>query len=207
MFPSAMQYTPVAKLSGGEKRRLGLMMVLISNPNFLILDEPTNDLDLITMQKLEEFLLDFPGCLIIVSHDRFFMDKLVQHYFVFEGEGRIRDFNGTYAEWREIQKEEKSEASGRAKNTSMAEKSKEILIQETDQSKKKGLSFKERKEYQKLEKEVADLEFKKSKLESKMSEGNLDFNTIQELSAEHAKLQQDLADKELRWLELAELDN
>jgi ATP-binding cassette subfamily F protein uup len=207
MFPSAMQYTPVAKLSGGEKRRLGLMMVLISNPNFLILDEPTNDLDLITMQKLEEFLLDFPGCLIIVSHDRFFMDKLVQHYFVFEGEGRIRDFNGTYAEWREIQKEEKSEASGRAKNTSMAEKSKEILIQETDQSKKKGLSFKERKEYQKLEKEVADLELKKSKLESKMSDGNLDFNTIQELSAEHAKLQQDLADKELRWLELAELDN
>jgi len=206
MFPSAMQYTPVAKLSGGEKRRLGLMMVLISNPNFLILDEPTNDLDLITMQKLEEFLLDFPGCLIIVSHDRFFMDKLVQHYFVFEGEGRIRDFNGSYAEWRELQKEEKSEQNERSKKSATEEKKTTVPDSKDESPKKKGLNFKERKEYQKLEKEIADLEVKKSKLEAVLSASNLDYAQIQELSADHAKLQQEMDEKELRWLELAEID-
>lgn len=207
MFPSAMQYTPVAKLSGGEKRRLGLMMVLISNPNFLILDEPTNDLDLITMQKLEEFLLDFPGCLIIVSHDRFFMDKLVQHYFIFEGEGQIRDFNGTYAEWRELQKEEKSEQLERSKKSVSEVKASTAHSSIDKSSTKKGLSFKERKEYQKLEKEIAELEAKKTELEVKMSAGNLDYNKLQELSSEHAKLQKDIDEKELRWLELAEMDS
>jgi ABC transport system ATP-binding/permease protein len=207
MFPPAMQYTPVAKLSGGEKRRLGLMMVLISNPNFLILDEPTNDLDLITMQKLEEFLLDFPGCLIIVSHDRFFMDKLVQHYFVFEGEGRIRDFNGTYAEWRDLQKEEKSEQIERSKKSVNTENKSSVPISNHEAPTKKGLSFKERKEYQKLEKEITDLGVKKTDLESKMSAGNLDYGQLQELSSEHAKVQQEIEEKELRWLELAEMDS
>lgn len=206
MFTPAMQYTPVTKLSGGEKRRLGLMMVLISNPNFLILDEPTNDLDLITMQKLEEFLQDFPGCLIIVSHDRFFMDKLVQHYFVFEGEGRIRDFNGTYAEWRELLKEEKSEQVERSKKSVPEEKKTSVSDSLEVSTKKKGLSFKERKEYQKLEKEIADLEVKKSALETRMSTGNLDYNQLQELSAEHARLQQEMEEKEIRWLELAEME-
>lgn len=116
MFTSDMQYTPVSKLSGGERRRLGLMMVLIKNPNFLILDEPTNDLDLITLNRLEEFLLDFGGCLIIVSHDRFFMDRLVQHYFVFEGNGKIRDFNGTYGEYREELAEREAEEKGLMKS-------------------------------------------------------------------------------------------
>ncbi|HMB41986.1 MAG TPA: ABC-F family ATP-binding cassette domain-containing protein, partial [Balneolaceae bacterium] len=109
MFTADMQYTPVHKLSGGEKRRLGLMMTLIKNPNFLILDEPTNDLDLTTLQKLEEFLESFGGCLILVSHDRFFMDKLVDHYFAFEGDGVIRDFHGTYEEYRELKAEENAE--------------------------------------------------------------------------------------------------
>lgn len=207
MFPSAMQYTPVAKLSGGEKRRLGLMMVLISNPNFLILDEPTNDLDLITLQKLEEFLLDFPGCLIIVSHDRFFMDKLVQHYFVFEGQGRVRDFNGTYAEWRELQKVEKSEQLEQSRKNVKEEKKTTVPDSIDVAAKKKGLNFKERKEYQKLENEMADLEVKKSELEAKMSAGNLDYNQLQELSAELAKLQQEIEKKEMRWLELAEMDS
>ncbi|MEP5944810.1 MAG: ribosomal protection-like ABC-F family protein, partial [Balneola sp.] len=109
MFDSKMQYTPVSKLSGGEKRRLGLMMVLIKNPNFLILDEPTNDLDLITLEKLEGFLSNFGGCLIIVSHDRYFMDNLVEHYFVFEGDGVVNDFNGTYSEYRALKSEQESE--------------------------------------------------------------------------------------------------
>ncbi len=206
MFPSAMQYTPVAKLSGGEKRRLGLMMVLISNPNFLILDEPTNDLDLITMQKLEEFLLDFPGCLIIVSHDRFFMDKLVQHYFVFEGDGRIRDFNGSYAEWRELQKSEKSEQIERSKKTVTEDKKSTVPESQHEVAKKKGLNFKERKEYQKLEKDIADLESKKSALESTLSSSDLDYSQIHKLSGEHERLQKEIEAKEIRWLELAELD-
>lgn len=115
LFPASMQYTPAGKLSGGERRRFGLMMNLIQNPNFLILDEPTNDLDLVTLNRLEDFLLDFKGCLVIVSHDRFFMDKLVQHYFVFEGDGVVRDFNGSYREYREqIEAEEAERRSGGA---------------------------------------------------------------------------------------------
>jgi ABC transport system ATP-binding/permease protein len=205
MFPSAMQYTPVAKLSGGEKRRLGLMMVLISNPNFLILDEPTNDLDLITMQKLEEFLLDFPGCLIIVSHDRFFMDKLVQHYFIFEGNGAVRDFNGTYSEWRELQKDRKEETESRS-STSEKSAPQQIPTQQPAPSEKKVMSFKDRKEYQKLEKEIAQLESEKNLIESKLSNSDLEYTTIQSLSKKHSELQQELELKELRWLELADMD-
>jgi len=205
MFPSAMQYTPVAKLSGGEKRRLGLMMVLISNPNFLILDEPTNDLDLITMQKLEEFLVDFPGCLIIVSHDRFFMDKLVQHYFIFEGNGAVRDFNGTYSEWREVQKDRKDEPEARS-STSEKSAPQQIPPSQPTPSEKKVMGFKDRKEYQKLEKEIAQLESEKNLIESKLSNSDLDYTTIQSLSEKHAAIQQELELKELRWLELSDME-
>lgn len=199
MFDSKMQYTPVAKLSGGEKRRLGLMMVLIKNPNFLILDEPTNDLDLITLEKLESFLADFGGCLIIVSHDRYFMDNLVDHYFVFEGNGVINDFIGTYQEY----KDQADAASVEPKKHSEKKELKKEAEAKTSSVDAKKLTFNEKKEYQKLEKEIEQLEAKKSEIETSMaSEQN--YEVLQKLSLEYAELKELLEEKELRWLELAE---
>ncbi|GAB5409822.1 MAG: ABC-F family ATP-binding cassette domain-containing protein [Balneolaceae bacterium] len=198
MFDSKMQYTPVSKLSGGEKRRLGLMMVLIKNPNFLILDEPTNDLDLITLEKLESFLADFGGCLIIVSHDRYFMDNLVDHYFVFEGDGIIKDFNGTYQEY----KDQTSAASNETKKHSEKKKIKETKVT-TSSSETKKLTFSEKKEYQKLEKEIETLEEQKKEIESEMN-SEQDYESLQELSSNYASLKERIEEKEFRWLELAE---
>lgn len=198
MFDSKMQYTPVSKLSGGEKRRLGLMMVLIKNPNFLILDEPTNDLDLITLEKLEGFLSNFGGCLIIVSHDRYFMDNLVEHYFVFEGNGEVNDFNGTYSEYRALKAEQESEQKS---NSSEKKKSDHPKPSNSDPEK---LSYKERKEYQKLEKEIEELEKKKSAIHRQMSNSELDYEKLQELSETFSALKEELEEKEMRWLELAE---
>ena len=198
MFDSKMQYTPVSKLSGGEKRRLGLMMVLIKNPNFLILDEPTNDLDLITLEKLEGFLSNFGGCLIIVSHDRYFMDNLVEHYFVFEGDGVVNDFNGTYSEYRAL----KTEQENGGKNSS-TEKKKSDHPKPSNSDPEK-LSFNERKEYQKLEKEIEELEKKKSAIHRQMSNSDLDYEKLQELSETFSALKEKLEEKEFRWLELAE---
>ncbi|MEX2396054.1 MAG: ABC-F family ATP-binding cassette domain-containing protein, partial [Balneolales bacterium] len=164
MFTPEMQYTPVHKLSGGEKRRLGLMMVLIKNPNFLILDEPTNDLDLLTLNKLEEFLLDFGGCLLLVSHDRFFMDKLVEHFFVFEGDGVIDDHNGTWKEYRE--KLDAAESDRKKENK--ATKKPAAPKKEPAKPKKTTLTHAERKEYEKLEKEISRLEEEKVALEAQM---------------------------------------
>ena len=200
MFDSKMQYTPVSKLSGGEKRRLGLMMVLIKNPNFLILDEPTNDLDLITLEKLEVFLSEFGGCLIIVSHDRYFMDNLVDHYFVFEGNGVINDFNGTYQEYKtlsaELEAESRKDADKKVKQTSNAPKS--------AQKDEKKLSFKEKKEYETLEKEIAKLEVEKTKLETEIGSGTAHYDKLQELTYRYGEVKDELEEKELRWLELAE---
>jgi ATP-binding cassette subfamily F protein uup len=198
MFDSKMQYTPVSKLSGGEKRRLGLMMVLIKNPNFLILDEPTNDLDLITLEKLEGFLSNFGGCLIIVSHDRYFMDNLVEHYFVFEGNGVVNDFNGTYSEYRALKTEQESGG----KNSSSEKKKSDHPKPSNSDSEK--LSFNERKEYQKLEKEIEELEKKKSAIHIQMSNSDLDYEKLQELSETFSALKEELEEKEFRWLELAE---
>ena len=198
MFDSKMQYTPVSKLSGGEKRRLGLMMVLIKNPNFLILDEPTNDLDLITLEKLEGFLSNFGGCLIIVSHDRYFMDNLVEHYFVFEGNGVVNDFNGTYSEYRALKTEQESGG----KNSSSEKKKSDHPKPSNSDSEK--LSFNERKEYQKLEKEIEELEKKKSAIHIQMSNSDLDYEKLQELSEKFSALKEELEEKEFRWLELAE---
>ena len=198
MFDSKMQYTPVSKLSGGEKRRLGLMMVLIKNPNFLILDEPTNDLDLITLEKLEGFLSNFGGCLIIVSHDRYFMDNLVEHYFVFEGNGVVNDFNGTYSEYRALKSEQES---GGKSSSSEKKKSDHPKPSNSDPEK---LSFNERKEYQKLEKEIEELEKKKSAIHRQMSNSDLDYEKLQELSETFSALKEELEEKEFRWLELAE---
>jgi len=203
MFSGKLQYTPVSKLSGGEKRRLALMMVLIKNPNFLILDEPTNDLDLMTLQKLEEFLLNFGGCLIVVSHDRFFMDKLVEHYFVFEGNGVIHDHNGTYLEYRAIKEEQ--EAEQRRIDREKRSPAKPAPSRPVEKKNNK-LSYKEQKKLKKLEKEIADLEERKTEIESIMNGSELDHNELQKISQEYAELNEKIDEETLHWLELAEKD-
>lgn len=202
LFTPEMQYTPVEKLSGGEKRRLGLMMTLIKNPNFLILDEPTNDLDLDTLQILEDFLLNFGGCLIVVSHDRFFMDKLVDHYFAFEGNGVIRDHHGTYSEYREIKEKEKAEQ--KRKLQSQKKEDKKTNYQNRQSSTTNKLTFAERKEFKKLEKEVAQLEEKVEALEEEMNQPEMDYKEREELSDKYLKLKDEVDEKTMRWLELAE---
>lgn len=203
MFDSNMQYTPVSKLSGGEKRRLGLMMVLIKNPNFLILDEPTNDLDIITLEKLESFLADFGGCLIIVSHDRYFMDNLVEHYFVFEGNGVVKDFNGTYGEYKAQKAREEKEAE-ELKAASAKKVKKTTSSKPTPNTTSEKLSYNERKEYNKLETEIAKLEEQKSTLQAEMNSGITDYEKLQELSEQFEEVKNQIEEKEMRWLELAE---
>lgn len=205
MFPPDMQYTYVSKLSGGEKRRLYLLTVLMKNPNFLVLDEPTNDLDIITLGVLEDFLQTFPGCVLIVSHDRYFMDKLVDHLFVFEGEGKIKDFPGNYSEYREWaderEKEEKQE-----KQIASAAAHKEAPLQEpVKAAEKKKMSYKEKFEYENLEKEIAKLEEQKAMLEEKLASGITDHGELQKVSEELGKVMQQLDEKTDRWLELSEL--
>jgi len=203
MFTADMQYTPVHKLSGGEKRRLGLMMTLIKNPNFLILDEPTNDLDLTTLQKLEEFLESFGGCLILVSHDRFFMDKLVDHYFAFEGDGIIRDFHGTYEEYRELKADENAEAK-RKKSASKEKKPSKAEKKKTKSG--NSLSFLERKEFNKLEKQIAALEKEKETVAGELNSSGLDYELLTEKSARFEEIEAEIDEKTMRWLELAECD-
>lgn len=206
MFSPDMQYTPAAKLSGGEKRRLGLMMTLIKNPNFLILDEPTNDLDLTTLQKLEEFLESFGGCLILVSHDRFFMDKLVDHYFTFEGDGVIGDFHGTYEEYREKVKKREAEERRSARVTSSGSAREVKSGSGKAAPEKQKLTFTERKEMGKLEKEIESLEEKKSRLIESLNDPSLDYPEQLELSKEAERLDSDIGEKTSRWMELAERD-
>ena len=195
MFPPEMQYTYVSKLSGGEKRRLYLLTVLMKNPNFLILDEPTNDMDLLTLTKLEEFLMDFKGCLIIVSHDRYFMDKLSDHMFVFKGDGLIKDFYGNYSEFRELQKEEE-------KQLKSEEKKKNISIEKTE---KRKVSYKQKYEYGELEKEIEQLENEKEEIEQSLLNPNLEVNKIVENSKRLSEVVSMIDEKSLRWMELDEL--
>lgn len=202
LFDDQAQYSPISKLSGGEKRRLHLMYVLYQNPNFLIFDEPTNDLDLPTLTVLENFLQNFQGCLIIVSHDRYFMDRIVDHILAFEGEGKIKDFVGSFSEYREKKKSDKQET----KN--------EIIEQKTDGSTskitspqpttKKKLSFKEQRELEILEKEMPNLEAQKAKLLEQLN-NETDYETIAQISNQLQKISDDLEEKELRWLELQEI--
>jgi len=200
MFPPDQQYSPVSKLSGGEKRRLHLMTVLIKNPNFLILDEPTNDLDLLTLNKLEDFLLDFAGCLILVSHDRYFMDTLVDHLFIFKGDGQIKDFNGTYLEYSQMQGlKEKTSKSTEDKT----DWKKEQVIQETA---KKKMSFKEKYEYESLGQEIDELEKEKLALEDFLSSGSDDFEVLTIKSDRISQVISLLEAKEGRWLELSEFE-
>lgn len=195
LFPPEQQYTYVSKLSGGEKRRLHLLTVLFRNPNFLILDEPTNDLDLPTLSVLENFLLDFQGCLLIVSHDRYFMDRLVDHLFVFEGEGEIKDFPGNYSQYRDWQKN---------LEPVIEEKKPEALKQAHAQNQKRKLTYKEQREFEMLEKELAELEREKKDISEKLGSGDVSFQDLQKLSERISALSGLIDQKELRWLELSE---
>jgi ABC transport system ATP-binding/permease protein len=201
LFSPEVQYTYVSKLSGGERRRLYLCTVLIRNPNFLILDEPTNDLDIVTLSTLEDFLADFQGCVLIVSHDRYFMDRLVDHLFVFEGDGEIKDFPGNYSEYREWkQLQEREEKEGPVKT----EKPLEENVQKEITGKRKP-TFGEKREYELLDKEIPELESRKRSLEEQMSAGIEDFSKLQQVTDEYNKLSIDLEVKTQRWIELAEL--
>ena len=201
LFTPEKQHNYVYKLSGGEKRRLYLCTVLMSNPNFLVLDEPTNDLDIETLQVLEEYLCDFKGCVIVVSHDRYFMDKVVDHIFVFGGEGDIKDFPGNYSDWRDWREEEKAtvakEAAAKAAKNAPQKQS---YRTET----KRKLTFKERKEYEGLEEEIMMLEEEKSTIEQEMSSGTLDNDTLLKKAARIEIVMGLIEEKTDRWIELSE---
>ena len=195
MFPSSMQFTYVSKLSGGEKRRLYLLTVLMKNPNFLILDEPTNDLDLLTLNKLEEFLLDFKGCLILVSHDRYFMDKLTDHLFIFKGNGVIKDEYSSYSEYRiKINKELKLEK----------KKEKKVL---SKSGKENTFSYENRKEHKSLERQIEKLEEQKKQMEDFFKDSSVSYDLMHHKGKELEALNNLLDDKLNRWMELEELRN
>ncbi|AFD07941.1 ABC-F family ATP-binding cassette domain-containing protein [Solitalea canadensis] len=206
LFSGDQQYTYVSKLSGGERRRLYLCTLLMKNPNFLILDEPTNDLDIMTLQVLEDFLEDFPGCLLIVSHDRYFMDRLTQHLFIFEGDGIITDFNGNYSDYRDYMLIKEAEKSRQKTENKVIEAPKqEILVVSTTAAKTKKMSFKEKQEFEQLEKEIAQLENRKAEITSIFENPSVNPDELQKLSAEMEQVVNSLEEKELRWLELSEL--
>ena len=201
LFTPEKQYSYVYKLSGGEKRRLYLCTILMANPNFLVLDEPTNDLDIETLQVLEEYLCDFKGCVIIVSHDRYFMDKVVDHVFVFNGNGDIKDFPGNYTDYREWRAEEKAAAAREAaEKAAKSTPPKQNYRTET----KRKLTFKERKEYESLEEEIMALEEEKADIEQAMSSGTLDSNSLLEKSKRIQQVIEAIDTKTMRWLELSE---
>jgi ATP-binding cassette subfamily F protein uup len=197
LFPRSQQRVYVSQLSGGEKRRLYLLTILMKNPNFLILDEPTNDLDIITLNVLEEYLLDFPGCLIIVTHDRYFMDKLVDHLFILEGNAVLRDYNGTYSDYRELKKAED-------RDKSKVDKSPVEIIEIKEEEKSKA-TFEQRKDFARIEKEIKKLEEKKAEITSKFDDASLSPEKIMELSKELDNIQTQLEEKEEKWMELADL--
>ncbi len=200
LFPPEQQYTYLSKLSGGEKKRLQLLTILFRNPNFLILDEPTNDLDLPTLSVLETFLSEYQGCLLIVSHDRYFMDRLVDHLFVFEGNGIIRDFPGNYTLYRIAQKEEEQQ-----KKQQELAAAQMAAATESKAKDKKKLSFNEKREFEQLEKDIPALEKEKAEITEKMSAGNIAYEELDKLSKRITEVTQLLEEKEMRWLELSEL--
>ncbi len=200
LFPKHMHYNHVYKLSGGERRRLHLLTVLMKNPNFLILDEPTNDLDILTLGVLEEFLKSFQGCLITVTHDRYFLDKLVNHIFVFEGNGKVIDYNGTYHQYRA---EKKAEARKQDQTTPKEPKPKKDSNK--SQQRKPKLSYKQQQELESLEKELDELEQRKAELQEKINAGKGSAEELQDWSKELSSIQHTITDRETRWLELAEL--
>ncbi len=206
LFPPETQYNFIEKLSGGEQRRLYLCTVLMQNPNFLILDEPTNDLDILTLNVLEEYLKAFEGCVIVVSHDRFFMDKIVDHLFVFEGDGVITDFPGNYTIYRDtLEENTRLEQNSREKNSE--KKARQDTRKNTSEtSEKKKLSYKEKREMEHLEAEMKKLESEREQLETDLHSGDLDHEQLHKKSTELMHLKTLLDQKELRWLELSELE-
>lgn len=196
LFPPRKQNQLVSSLSGGEKRRLHLLTVLMRNPNFLILDEPTNDLDLVTLQALEEFIRQFNGCLIMVTHDRYFMDQVVDQLFVFEGQGRVRGFVGTYSEYREMIAA--TESDKKNKSQKQAETKPERLTKQVKRS------FREQREYEQLESEISQLETEKVQCMDALNQGNLPFDELHRLSERIARIDMELDEKTMRWIELDE---
>ena len=200
-FSAEQQFTPLSKLSGGEKRRLHLMSVLFLNPNFLVLDEPTNDLDLQTLRTLEEFLMEYPGCILIVSHDRYFMDRMVDHLFAFEGNAVIRDYPGNYSQYREAIANGSLTDERQIMNQPLKT---EVTIPPPPAEARKGLSFKEKRELELLDKEMPELQKEKTALEIKMNEGNPGFDELQKAAERIGTIVKLLDEKEMKWLELSE---
>lgn len=201
LFTPEQQYNYVRKLSGGERRKLYLCTVLMKNPNFLVLDEPTNDLDITTLSILEEYLQDFPGCVIVVSHDRFFMDRVVDHLLVFKGDGEIKDFPGNYTqyrEWSSLQSKETEKDSG-----VKAKKSTASYRNDT----RRKMSFKEKREFEQIERDIAALEKEQKEIEEQLCSGNLSIDELTEKSRRLPVLKVELEEKEMRWLELSEIES
>ena len=206
MFSPKDQQNYVYKLSGGERRRLYLCTVLMQNPNFLVLDEPTNDLDIVTLQVLEEYLRSFKGCVIVVSHDRYFMDKVVDHLLVFQGQGDVRDFPGNYTQYREW-KEEKLQAERDMQKASPRQEQKAPAAprhRSDEDGKKRKLTFKEKREMETLEKEIEALEAEKKEIEAALCGGSLSVEELTEKSKRLPLLNEELDEKSMRWLELSE---
>ena len=205
LFTPEQQHNYVYKLSGGERRKLYLCTVLMKNPNFLVLDEPTNDLDIVTLQILEEYLQDFPGCVIVVSHDRYFMDKVVDHLLVFKGDGEIKDFPGNYTQYRDWQalQPKDSLGTGPSKDSSPSKDSRESR---SSRESRKKMTYKEKTEFERLEKEIAALEAEQHQLEEALCSGTLSIDELTEKSKRLPLLKDELDEKSLRWLELSEIE-
>jgi len=205
LFPHEMLNNKIEKLSGGEKRRLYLLTILMQQPNLLILDEPTNDLDIVTLNILEEYLKEFSGSLIIVSHDRHFLDKLVDHLFIFCGNGVVKDFVGSYSEYREYIKEYEAQQRAKERAQEKAEKALREPQKAESPAQKRKLTYKEQKEFEQIEKDLEALAAEKAALEESLSSGTLPFDKLQETSERIGQIIEETDEKELRWLELSEL--
>ncbi len=204
LFSPEQQHNYVYKLSGGERRKLYLCTVLMKNPNFLVLDEPTNDLDITTLQILEEYLADFPGCVIVVSHDRYFMDKVVDHLLVFKGEGLIKDFPGNYTQYREwsaLQSKDNISTQPTQKHPNTKKS------QNAQSAERRKMSYKEKREFEQLEQEIAALEAEQKLLEEQLCSGTLSIEALTEKSKRLPRLKEELDEKSMRWLELAEIES
>ena len=209
LFPPEKQHDYIAKLSGGERRRLYLCTVLMRSPNFIILDEPTNDLDIATLNVLEDYLINFKGCVIVVSHDRFFMDKVIDHLLVFQGDCKIKDFPGNYTDyrqWRELKEEEERELAEAAKKSAQSTKPTSTQSKNNNTEGKRKLSFNEKREYEQLTKDIESLEKEKSELSSALASGSLSNDDLIQKSQRFQEITDLLDEKELRWLELDELN-
>ena len=201
LFTPEQQHNYVSKLSGGERRKLYLCTVLMRNPNFLVLDEPTNDLDIVTLQILEEYLADFPGCVIVVSHDRYFMDKVVDHLLVFKGDGVIKDFPGNYTQyraWSSLQSKAEVETEAKVRKAAPQQPRHEV---------RRRMTYKERMEFAELEKDIAALEEEKKSIEEALCSGTLSVAELTEKSKRLPLLNEELDEKSMRWLELSEIEN